>query len=448
MSESIPSIISEPKTWFRQLFGIREAHLNGSVSHPLQAYRREAIAKLDELDFPTRRHEDWKYTSVSKILQPQYQFGDPLKVSQDVIDPFLFDGLDTYLIVFVDGRWNQDLSRLGNLPEGVAIEKVADAYEKDNFKEVLEEQYKSFANQPENAFVALNTAFSNEAVFIHVPKNTKLEKPVHILHLAANEREEVFNTPQLIGICEQSSELNIIESYHSLSDECVYFTNMVARMVVKDNAKVQHLMIQNESRESFQISNIDVKQHRDSVFSSFLVDLGGKIVRHNLSASLKASNSETHYYGAYYVNGNQHIDSQTFIDHAVPHCESNELYKGIVTDKGRGVFNGKVLVRQDAQKTNAFQQNSTLVLSKNAVMDTKPQLEIFADDVRCSHGATVGQLDESAIFYLRSRGLSEEQAKKILQHAFLLEALEKVPYEPVLAYIEKLILAKFEEQQA
>ncbi|MEZ4986446.1 MAG: Fe-S cluster assembly protein SufD [Saprospiraceae bacterium] len=270
-----------------------------------------------------------------------------------------------------------------------------------------------------------------------------MSTPIHCLYITTSTGQAHHCHPQHFVKAAAGSQLTILESFHDLEEATPSFINAATHIEVAANAHLHYYRLQGAGRESLVVNNTIVRQHRDSVFSHYALDLGGKVVRNNLAATHLDSNLETHYYGVYFGNGNQHIDNQTFIDHAMPHCQSNELYKGIMTDYARGVFNGKVTVRQDAQKTNAFQQNSSLVLSANAIMDTKPQLEIFADDVRCSHGATVGQLDESSVFYLRSRGLSPANARRLLQEAFLGEVVDNMPHEAIRTYAHQLITDKF-----
>jgi len=288
----------------------------------------------------------------------------------------------------------------------------------------------------------MNRAFAKHGFLIETEANTSEEIPFHFIYINTKGNESHFTHPQLFVNASRSSHLTIIESYHSTDQEAVYFNNAANCIHVGKNAKVDHYRLQYESKSAYQINNTIVSQERDSEYSNYAADLGGKIVRNNLSSELLDSGTQTNYYGVYLGLNKQHIDNQTFIDHAMPHCQSNELYKGILTDKARGVFNGKVLVRQDAQKTNAFQQNSSLVLSNDAVMDAKPQLEIYADDVKCSHGATIGQLDENSVFYLKSRGLNDEAAKNLLQKAFLGEVVSEFKIEA----IRRSVLSKIEDK--
>ena len=403
------------------------------------------MKRLEGLDFPTRRDEEWKYTSVNRLLQPAYQLEPAVEVTEAQLQPFLIEGLDAIRLVFINGAFREEFSDIGKLPEGLTVMDLASALADSRYQEMVQRQLDSLMDGQENAFMVLNAAFARHGLFIHVAKNAVVEKPIYLIHLAAPGDTPTFSSYLNIAIAEQSSEAVFIEGLYELPGaEGAYFNNLVNRFRLKPNSHIHHYRLQQEGREGFLISNADIEQDGDSTFSSYAIDLGGRLVRNNLATTL--NNSGTNFYGAYFANGEQHIDNHTFIDHAMPHCVSNELYKGILTDKARGVFNGKVMVRRDAQKTNAFQQNSTLVLSDKAQMDSKPQLEIFADDVRCSHGATIGQLDESAVFYLRSRGLSDDQARAMLQQAFLEEVIEFMKMEPVRDFAEQLILKKFEEK--
>ncbi|MEM8524496.1 MAG: Fe-S cluster assembly protein SufD [Bacteroidota bacterium] len=412
------------KDWFSTLFKLYEQSLNGHANHPIANFRKAAFAEFEQLDFPTMRDEDWKYTSVKRIFQRSFQEGKAVDLTAEQVQAFQFKDLEAVTLVFVNGIWNKNLSDWSKLPEEVQLQSLEEAIEDKENKGWIETQAEQKGGTGQNTFLPLNHAFANHGIFIKVAKNYAFSTPIHLLNISVPSEEAHLTHPQLFVWAGVSSEVTIIESYHSLNSEGAYFNNTANYFDVEANANVHHYRLQYENQDAFQINNTIVRQHRDSTYSSYAVDLGGRMVRNNLSTELLDSGTMTNYYGVYLGTGNQHIDNQTFIDHAMPHCNSNELYKGILTNKSRGVFNGKVMVRQDAQKTNAFQQNSSLVLSPTAVMDAKPQLEIYADDVRCSHGATIGQLDESSIFYLRSRGIPEAQAKSLLQKAFVAEAIE------------------------
>ncbi len=435
---------ADTKSHFRLLFGTYENHLNGHRNHPIHALRQKAIKALEELPFPTRRDEDWKYTSLTKVLAPPYQEGKSVPLTSSQVAAFSLENLEAYHLVFVNGIFSLAHSKLAGLPEGIVVKPIAEAIQNEVFRVLIEENLSTESNNASGALLALNTAFAKNGYFIYVPKNMVLEQPIHLNYIAVPDEQPFFCHPQLVVVAEPNSQLSLLESYNALEGAGTYFTNVVNRFVLRENAIIYHYKLQNESVEAFQVNNTFAEQERNSNYSVFSVDLGGQIVRNNLSTLHKGQNLETHFYGTYFATGSQHIDNQTFIDHALPNCQSNELYKGILSDKARGVFNGKVIVRQDAQKTNAYQQNASLVLSPTAIMDAKPQLEIYADDVRCSHGATIGQLDETSVFYLRSRGLNDEQARSLLKHAFIKEVLDNFPSELIRDALDELIMKKMD----
>lgn len=431
---------------FQQLFQEKEQQLNGHANEPLPSLQRLAMERLVKTPFPTRRDEDWKYTATTRILAPAYAPGKGVELASEHVTAANIVCLDAYILVFVNGEFSAKHSQMYGLPPEMTLWPIKDALKDDRFRPTIEAQLYKEEDTTQNAFEYLNMAFGNAGHFIHVPKNVVVEKPIHFLYITETEDQAVFTHPQIVISLERNAELTIIEHYTGdVKKDQAYFTNVANRFHLAENANLKHYRIQDESVQAFHVNNTRVRQQRTSTYSGYLVDLGARIVRNNLGAVLKDQATQTNFYGMYFGRGEQHIDNQTFIDHAFPHCESNELYKGIVNDKASAVFNGKVLVRKDAQKTNAYQQNSSLVLSPKAVVDSKPQLEIFADDVKCSHGATIGQLDESSVFYLRSRGLSDAQARSLLQHAFLKEVLEFMPEEKVINASEELISEKFKQ---
>ena len=445
METIVQDKFAEVKTRFQNLFDLFENQLNGQRSQEIYAFRKKAIDRLPGLSFPTRRDEDWKYTSVNRILQLPLQLAAKVNLTSEQIAPFRFSELPVHLLVFVNGQYQEEWSNVSS-QEGLLIASMKSAIAEEAHRDLIEKYLEEWSEKDRNPFVALNAAFAKSGLFIHVAKNTVVEKPIHLLYLNTREEGPVFSNPQLLLAAERSSQVTVLESHENINgDEAVHFTNVVNRFQVGENAHVKHFKLQNISKEAYLIYNCEAHQARNSTYSSFVVDLGGRIVRNNLSSILESEGTSTNLHGIYMAGGVQHIDNQTFMDHAYPHCNSNELYKGILDGKGRGVFNGKVTVRPDAQKTNAFQQNASLVLSETATMDSKPQLEIFADDVKCSHGATIGQLEEESIYYLRARGLSMDAAKALLQKAFLKEVLEYLPIEAVSTYANSLIDRRFEE---
>lgn len=442
------TIVQNHTEQFLALWRHQQARLDGHLPAELAAIQQRAANALASLRFPTRRDEDWKYTSVTPIVSKQWQLPEMRTLPDEVLEGARFEGLDAIRLVFINGQWHPDLStHASEWPEGLFIAPVYQVLATEH-SSWLAESLQSHTSH-HNPFVVLNTAFGNNGLYIEAAENTEIDRPIHVMMLSVGD-VPFMQCPQLWVHAKRNSALSIIEHYfpkeHAPHTEMAsHFTCAVSRLRVEANARVNHYRLQRESHRAYQINYCMAEQCRDSLYNSFTVDLGGSIVRNNLDVVLGQSNTETHLYGIYLLAGEQHVDNQTFMDHAVPHCMSNELYKGIVTGRARGVFNGKVLVRPDAQKTNAFQQNSTLLLSPDAVMDAKPQLEIFADDVRCSHGATIGQLDESAVFYLRTRGITEPHARKMLQFAFLEEVLQNMPHDPVRELMEKLVAEKLEQ---
>ena len=428
---------------FASLFKDYETILNGKSKQTAHTYRQAAIDKLKDLRFPTRRDEDWKYTSVARVVEEDYVLGEVFDLDPATLQQYAASDIDVYDLVFTNGQLHEGLSNWTDLPKGLTIEKLTTTLNGTAVQEMLSHDEQVAMDDVENPFIAINAAFSQDGMFIHVARNTVVDKPIRLLYFTQNKAgNPVLTTPKITLIAEENSEATIIESYYGLDHQTASFSNSVNRFLVKENARLSHYKIQVEGPAAYQIVNTAVQQARNSTFTSFSIDLGGKIVRNNISAYLGGQGISSNLYGVYLPQDQQHVDTQTFIDHAMPHCVSNELYKGIIDDRGRGVFNGKVLVRQDAQKTNAFQQNSTLVLSEKGIMDSKPQLEIFADDVRCSHGATIGQLDESAVYYLKARGLSDQQARQLLQFAFIGEVLENIPLDAIRNHVSGLVNRK------
>jgi Fe-S cluster assembly protein SufD len=295
-----------------------------------------------------------------------------------------------------------------------------------------------YASYREEPFIALNTAFAREGTFIFVPDNTILEEPIHVINISDPGQVTFQSHPRNLIIIGKNSQVSLVESLNHLSDN-VYFQNSVSEVLVRENAIVDHIKIQDESKLSFRIATTQVQQEQSSVYHAFSIDLGGALVRNNLNIGLTGENAEANLFGFYLINGKQHLDNHTNIDHLVPNCNSNELYKGILDGKSRAVFSGTIFVEKNAQKTNAFQSNKNLLLSNEAEIDSKPQLKIFADDVKCSHGATIGQIDDQALFYLRQRGISLEDAHILLRQAFAVDVFEKIRIPAAKEYINDLV---------
>jgi Fe-S cluster assembly protein SufD len=435
---------------FIELFQQYENSLNGQKEHAGHAIQRAAIQRFsNDLNFPNRRNEEWKYTNVTELLQTLYKQPKLVEIAAEDIKPFLFEKLDAYLLVFVNGQYNKVLSSKDELSKEIIVQDISSGLQEDGqTKETASKYLSKWSSEAMNSFMVLNTAFAQNGIYIDVPDGLVVDRPVHILNIAYTEDESTVISPQKIIVAGENSKLTVIETYHHLTNsQQTYFTNTVTQLVLKRNAIVDHYRIQDEDENAFFINNTEIEQLRDSTYSSYVVDLGGKLVRNNLNSILKDSGTTTNFYGLSVGVNKQHIDNQTFIDHAYPNCDSNELYKGILMDEAKGVFNGKIMVRKDAQKTNAFQQNHSLVLSKTAKMNSKPQLEIYADDVKCSHGATIGKLNKEALYYMRSRGLSENEAVSILKQAFLTEITELIKIDAVREKVEQMLVDKFKQMQ-
>ena len=411
----------------------------------LEPVRRAAFARFEELGFPTTHNEDWHYTSAARIAEGGFRLlGADAGVmagsaAADLV-PFLFGHAEWPTLVFVNGRYSVALSRPSVLPTGVRVQELSGAMKDD--RAFVETRLAAVAAFDEHAFTALNTAFVRGGAVIHVAAGVTVEQPIHLLFVSDASAEGGVIHPRVIVAAERNSKATVIESWVSIGAPR-YFTNTVTEVDVADGAMVTHLKIQRESQAAFHVGTVQVAQGRDSHFVSFSFATGGQLARTNVYTHLNGAGCGSTLNGLYLASGTQHIDHQTRIEHVEPNCYSREVYKGVLDDEGRGVFNGKVYVHPEAQKTDGKQENHTLLLSDDAQMDTKPQLEIFADDVKCTHGATIGRLDANAEFYMRSRGVSAELARRLLVYAFAADVLEKIELEPVRVGLEALVLARF-----
>ncbi len=420
--------IQNSKEWYISQFNNFETKLNGQTKTFLHDIRKDALIQLSEMNFPTLKDEEWRYTNVNPILKQN--FVHPLNVektnlTKEEIQKYLFNGFDFHLAVIVNGIYSEELSDINNLPEGIVIGSL-DKISREN-PDLIKENFGKHLKL-KNAFNFLNAAYSSDGLVVFIPNNKILEKPIQVLYLNGNENAEILSVPRSYISIGKSSEATIIANYRGFGSN-KYLSNSINEFIVEQNAHLNYYKVQNELENSYHIDLTDGYQNRDSVFNHLSLTFGGSIVRNDLSSMLDDENIQTHYYGLYVGKKNQHIDNYTFVDHAKPNCESNELYKGILDDNSRGVFTGRILVRQDAQKTNAYQSNKAVLLTEKAQVDTKPQLEIFADDVKCSHGAAIGRLDDVAYFYILSRGVPETIAKSMLIKAYASDVLDNVTIE-------------------
>ncbi len=435
--------ILDLKNWYIQKFEHLENNLNGD-SNVIHSLRRDAISSFSDLKFPTLKDEEWKYTNIAPLLKYNFKPVDPKKIIPPIqpekIQRFLFDKSEHSLLVFINGHYSEELSDFQDLPKDVIISNIASAISEHS--SIVNKHFGKYADYKNHIFTALSTAFIKDGVFIYIPDGKIIEHPIHILFLTDCKEEKPLIQPRNLFVTGKNSQVSIIEHYTSF-ENCTYFTNTVTEVVAGENSTIDHIKLQEESINAFHIARMEVDQERNSNFTSHLISTGGDISRNDFNSRFNDEGGECKLNGLFLTTGTQLFDIHTLIDHAKPHCNSHEHYKGILDDKSRGVFNGKVMVRKDAQKTNAFQENNNIILSDSALINTKPQLEIFADDVKCSHGATIGQLDSEALFYLKSRGIGNEAARTILIRAFASDVIKSIKINEVRNYLEEILNKRF-----
>jgi Fe-S cluster assembly protein SufD len=406
----------------------------------LRALRQEGIAQLARQGFPSSKLEDWKYTNVAPIAGHAFTLVRTVHEAgvEAAVARLSLPGTGPRL-VFVDGWFVRELSRLDGAPEGLTVRSLREALTKDG--EGLEAVVGQRARAEASAFTALNAALLEEGAVVRVAPGTVCAEPVQLLFLARGDNHVAMASPRVVVQAGENSELTLVETYAGAAPG-VSFTNAVTEVVLGEGARFTHLKLQAEAETAFHIGALHVAQGRDSRFASHVVALGGALARNEVHALFTAQGGEATLNGLYVGHGTQHLDHWTNLDHAQPRCTSRELYKGVLDDKARGTFHGKVMVRPDAQQTDSRQSNRNLLLSEAAMADARPQLEILADDVKCAHGATVGRLDEQALFYLRARGIPRAEAESLLTHAFAKEVVGAVPLATLRDQVEELLARK------
>jgi len=417
----------------------------------LQTLRGEGIARFEALGFPTTKNEDWHFTSVAPIADQVFRAAMVSKagvssegstagmVAPQDLKRFNFDQSDWSTFVFVNGEFSEDLSSYAGLRTGVRVSSLSKAIRLGTGRP--ERHLGKIAAFDKHTFTALNTAFIRDGAFVEVQADAVVEKPIHLIFVSEGGGQAVSHPRNLI-VAARNSRATIVESYVSIRDSS-YFTNAVTEISLGDGAHLDHYKIQRESEQSFHVGTVQTRQARGSQFHSFSYAVGGSLARTNIYTSLDGDGATCTLNGLYLADGTQHIDNQTSIEHIAPNCPSHEIYKGVLDGRSHGVFNGKVYVHPEAQKTDGKQSNNNLLLSPTARVDTKPQLEIFADDVKCTHGATVGRLDDLAMFYLNSRGIGPDTARMLLTYAFAADVIETIELEPLKKGLERLVLARF-----
>ncbi|MBI3951555.1 MAG: Fe-S cluster assembly protein SufD [Acidobacteria bacterium] len=438
--------VAEEKDIYLSHFARLEAELSAQAPSWLHSIRQAAMDRFAQLGFPTTRKEDWRFTNVAPIVKIPFQLtgSDSKPVIAQTLQHFTFGQWVCHQIVFINGHFSQELSSLGSLPKGVLVQGLGTILTSD--PERLLPHLARYASWEEHAFVALNTAFIEDGAFVYIPKGMVVEDPIHLLFISTGDQQPTISHPRTLIVAEANSQAKIVQSYVGLEGS-VYFTNAVTELEAGENAVIDHYKLQRESVNAFHIATLQVHQERSATVSNFSLSLGGALARHDVNVVLDGEGAECTLNGFYVVRGRQHVDHHTRIEHAKPHGTSREFYKGILDEHARGVFDGTIVVQPGAQKTDAQQTNKNLLLSTDALVNTNPRLQIFADDVKCSHGATIGQLDADAIFYLRSRGLSLTTAREILTYAFANDITSRIKIGPLRTGLECLMLTRLPQGQ-
>ncbi len=425
-----------------QGFSKNKAQLPGSKR--IASLREQAILDFQKLGLPGRKSEEYKYSNVQPLFKEEASLVNTNLPAANgfSIEQFQLPGLKENTAVLVNGVFSPAHSSLNKLPKGVIVCSLKEAFSKN--EKLVEQHYSKYAQSGTDAFLALSTSFAGDGVFVYVPDNTIAEQAIHIISVVTGSTPSLI-FPRNLFIIGKNSGVQIVESFaaHALSAKSICIA--VTEVFVDENAKAQYYKLQEDSGSASLISATHARQERNSHFDTNTVTLSGEWIRNNLEIALEGENCETHLNGLFLTEGKQHVDNHTLVDHRKPHCQSNQLYKGILGDKSTGVFNGKIFVRPDAQKTNAYQSSRNILLSDDASINTKPQLEIYADDVKCSHGSTTGQLNEDAMFYLRSRGLSTDSARNLLLSAFANDVLETVRIKELKDHLDELVRKRLEK---
>lgn len=413
---------------------------NVDLENPVHEIRSEAIKNFEEKGFPSKKEEAWKYTSLNSLQKVDFSIFPKQENTleyKDIKKYFLHE-IDTYKIVFVDGVYSSYLSETTH--DGVDVCLMSSAFTKPMFRPVIDVYFNQVASKDES-LTTLNTAFCKEGAYIYIPKNKMPKKPIQILHLATGNEAALMLQPRNLVVVEENAEVQIIERHQSLTENEV-FTNSVTEIFAAKDANVDYYKVQNDANTASLVDNTYISQKDNSVVRVHTFSFGGKLIRNNLNFYQNGERIDSTLKGVTILGEKQHVDHHTLVHHAQPNCESHQDYKGIFGEKSTGVFNGKIIVDKIAQKTNAFQQNNNILISDKATINTKPQLEIFADDVKCSHGCTIGQLDDEALFYLRSRGIPKKEATALMMYAFANNVLESVRIPEVKTRINKIIANK------
>ncbi|HCK08307.1 MAG TPA: Fe-S cluster assembly protein SufD [Candidatus Latescibacteria bacterium] len=434
--------MSDATNTYLKAFEAFEASLNSQPSSPLHQARRSAIETFSKNGFPTPKDEAWKSINLAALTDTFTATDRPDSSPPTGLVESHAQGIDGWTLVFVDGYFDERLSNFADLPEGLTLTSIADALTSDSA--FIEAHMGKVADNGEHAFTALNTAFLKDGAIVHVKRGVVVDKPIHVLYLSTATQERTVSYQRSLFVTEENSQVTIVETFAGVGTES-YLSNHVAEIVIGDNSVVDHYKVGLEADQALHVSNQKVRQGRTSNFSSHSISVGGAFVRNDVSSALDGEACESTINGLYVLNGTQHCDNYTLLEHCQPNCPSHELYKGILDDSSRAVFRGKIHVHQIAQGTDAYQQNKNILLSESARVNTKPQLEIYADDVKCSHGATIGQLDEDALFYLQARGIDKTAAHRMMLEAFAGDILSRIKIDGLREALTSRVLDKIQK---
>ncbi len=421
-------------------FEKQSAQLTGNTA--LQAIRQKGITAFLDKGIPSRKNEEYKYSNPEKLFKSEYVIVTAAldtTLTTDVIKQFEIAGINENRIILLNGFYSKQLSSLSKLPKGVIVMDLASAIQ--DHSDIIEKHFAKYADVNADPFIALNTSFAADGLFIYVPDTVLVEQPLHIINIISVIEASLIQTRNLF-VVEKNAAVKIVESFDTHQLKVKATVNVVTEVCVAEDAKLQYYKLQNDCENIYMVNTTQVQQQAKSHFDTNTVTLNGEWIRNNLNIVVDAESCESHLNGLFIAKGHQHVDNHTLVDHRKANCESNQLYKGILDDKSVGVFNGKIYVRKDAQKINAYQSSKNILLSDDATINTKPQLEIYANDVKCSHGSSTGHLNEESLFYLRSRGLSTDSARRMLLYAFAADAINTIRIEPLRQHVDELIEKK------
>ncbi|HXF95664.1 MAG TPA: Fe-S cluster assembly protein SufD [Gemmatimonadales bacterium] len=435
------AVVSLPQPAEPYLAAYRAFAANGASRAPawLRELHEAGITRFGELGFPSTKQEEWRFTSVAPLAETPFELARPAPAAVPElrdIEPFLLGEAAPHRLVFVNGRFSERLSRLEGFPAGVRVASLAAALAHE--PELVRAHLGRYAGYADHPFRALNTAFIADGALVYVPRGLALEEPVQVLYLAVPEAGPFVVHPRNLVVVEPGGRVAVVETYAS-AGEGVYWTNAVTEIAVGDGARADCYRVQRESERAYHVATTHAHQGRDSTVNLHVVAFGGALARHDLRLVLDGENGFGILNGLYLLRGRQHVDHHTVIDHARPHCESHEYFNGVLDGAARGVFNGRIIVRPGAQRTDSKQTNHNLLLSGEAHADSQPQLEIYADDVKCTHGSTTGPLDERQLFYVKSRGLDPAEARRLLTYGFAAEILARMEVAPLRRQLDRIV---------